>query len=459
MKRLLFLCLLLISLHTCALAETLMVDPSGHGAYASLTAALGVARDGDTIVLAGGVYDDTREVFPIVVDKAITLRAKEGESPVIASPVQVAAMQITAPGTQVEGLAISFLRSGIWVLADNVHVTSCSLTLADEEWRTSSCGMWVGGAKRMMLKDSSFTGCGIALAGPPISESSSDLPVLTGLFEVGEDIEFFATHTISGNLVNGKPLQYIVGQCDTAFSEEAGQLIAVNCENIVISKQNVSRASIGVEVAYCKDVVIDQTIADDSGIFGIYVAKTDRSVVKDSRASHCTHGVDMRATTHSIVSLCQTSGCGQGVFLSWAQNCLVEQCEIGDNCTGFFSAGGNNNHMNACRVEGNQLGLYVQKEPLFLLTGSTLTANWGCGARVTHCSFVCANNVFEKNWVASMALECEQATYLGNVFKDNQNRALYIKDSRAIKLLNNTYTSADAQRNEFVASEEPMNWD
>ena len=162
-----------------ASAETLLVDPSGGaGAYDSVTAALAAARDGDTVLLAGGVYDETRERFPIMIDQSVALVAAEGETPVIRSPKLMAAMKITAAGASVSGLTFEFLRSGLWVLADDVAVADCAFTLADEIWRTSSCGMWVGGAKRMTLTDSAFSGCGIALAGPPIGESSKGLPVL-----------------------------------------------------------------------------------------------------------------------------------------------------------------------------------------------------------------------------------------------------------------------------------------
>ena len=454
-------CGLLIALVCLALAfganaETLYVDQSGaEGAHDSLSAALHAARDGDTIVLAGGVYDETREQFPILIEKSVALLAAEGEMPIIRSPKLVAAMKVSASGASVSGVTFEFLRSALWVLADDVTVNGCAFTLADEIWRTSSCGMWVGGAKRMTLTDCAFTGCGVALAGPPISESSKGLPVLTGMFEVGEDREFFTTHTITGNTVNGKPLLYLLGQTGEAPGD-CGQLIAVECNDMTIRNIDTSRASIGIELAYCENVEMKSATSDQCGIFGIYVAKSERCAVRNSRANGCAHGIDLRAVHDCVVSDCVANENGQGVFFSFAWNSLVRNSQMIGNGTGFFSACGDDNHMDACRVEGNEIGLYVQHEPLFLLTDSEIAKNTACGARIWDGGFVCEDNDFEGNWVASMALTCDPVTYIGNDFEGNQNRALYVRESRNIKLIANEYAPADAALLEFIDSDEAL---
>ena len=166
MKRLLHLCVLCLCFICYACADEYWVDPRGMGDYTSITEALSAAMDGDTLILAGDTYDSTRETFPILVEKAVTLCAKVGETPIIASPRLVPALELNADGIQVSGLQIDFLRSGMWVQGNDVTVQNCAFTLAGEEWRTSSCGMWVAGAKRLTLQDYAFSGCGVAMAGP-----------------------------------------------------------------------------------------------------------------------------------------------------------------------------------------------------------------------------------------------------------------------------------------------------
>ena len=73
MKRLLMVCLMALCLYTLAHAAEYTVDPAGAGDFTSLTAALAIAQDGDRLILSGGVYDDSIESFPILVEKRVEI--------------------------------------------------------------------------------------------------------------------------------------------------------------------------------------------------------------------------------------------------------------------------------------------------------------------------------------------------------------------------------------------------
>lgn len=445
MKRLLLMCLVLLCCWSIALADEYLVDPAGTGDFASLTEALSTVQDGDVLVLAGGTYDESRETFPILVEKCVTIRARAGETPIIASPRLVAAMELNADGIHVSGLQMDFLRSAIWVQGNDVTVENCTFTLASEEWRTSSCGMWIGGAKWLTLTNCAFNGCGVALAGPPVTDASRGLPVLTGMFEVGEDIEYFTTHTVKDCTVNGRPLAYVVDLDNAVYSEPCGQLIAVDCDGATFTGLDCSRASMGIEVVYCQNTLVENCIADDAGIFGIYVAKSEDCILRACRADRGAHGIDVRAVHRCIVADCSAAGGGQGMFFSMVWDSLLTNCDIIENGTGFYAAAGDRNHMDNCRIVGNQLGIYIQKEPNFTVTGCTFRANWNTGARSTQApGFALIGCTFEENWVAAMSNYSDGVFYQGNNFNTNQNCSLYMKGNTLVRLLDNHFTEEDA---------------
>ena len=167
-----------------------------------LTDALILCADGDVITLSTGTYTPEHEEFPLTITKTVTLRPAEGAEPVIDAPPFQAAFRVEADGVRLEGLEIRFRRTGIYALGNDMTLENCRIALAEPAWRTSSCGVWCGGIYRMTVRDCAFTGCGISLAGPPLSESSKGKPVLTGLFEVGEDIQYFTSHVIENCTVN-----------------------------------------------------------------------------------------------------------------------------------------------------------------------------------------------------------------------------------------------------------------
>lgn len=459
MKRLLLICLMLLCCCGMASAAEYLVDPAGSGDYTSLTEALTVAQDGDTLILAGGTYDSNLETFPILVEKSVTILAREGETPVFASPRLVPAMDLNADGIRVSGLQIDFLRSGMWVQGDHVVVENCAFALADEEWRTSSCGMWVAGAKGVTLQDCTFSGCGVAMAGPPTTDASRGLPVLTGMFEVGEDIEYFTTHTISNCMVNGKPLAYVVDLDNAVYSEDCGQLIAVGCDGTTFTGLECNRASMGIELLYCTNCLVENSTGDDAGIFGIYVAKSNDCTLRACRADRGAHGIDLRAAYRCVVDSCSSAGGGQGMFFSFVFNSLLVNCDIVENGTGFFAASGDNNHMDNCRMVGNQLGILIQKEPNFTVTACTFRANWNTGARSTQApGFSLIECTFEDNWVASMSNYSDDVFYCRNSYAASQSCSMYMKGNTNVRMLDNRFTEADAALVEVIDCPESLIW-
>ena len=73
MKKKLWLLALLLIFPLAACGEVYSVSPQGM----SMTQALALCRDGDVLELGGGIYDEGLEGFPIVIDKAVVLRASE----------------------------------------------------------------------------------------------------------------------------------------------------------------------------------------------------------------------------------------------------------------------------------------------------------------------------------------------------------------------------------------------
>jgi nitrous oxidase accessory protein NosD len=57
---------------------TIVVDPEGNGDFTTITEAVAVATDGDTVLLKSGTYDES-----IVVTKAVTIRGEDPETAVI----------------------------------------------------------------------------------------------------------------------------------------------------------------------------------------------------------------------------------------------------------------------------------------------------------------------------------------------------------------------------------------
>ncbi len=417
-----------------AAAQVYTVSPDG----ATLSETLALVRSGDEIVLADGVYQQPRESFPLTVRAGVTLRAAEGAHPIIDAPAFLPAFRVEADHVTFRGLDIRFRRTGLYALGDDMVVDHCAITLADPAWRTSSCGVWMGGIYRASFLDCAFTDCGVAMAGPPLSETSHLVPVLTGLFEVGEDVEYFTTHAFENCTVNNKPLFYAANQESVTVPEGAGLILAANCGEVLVRGADVSRASMGMEIAYCDHVRVENSRADECGVFGIYLAKVQRGEVVDCSTTGTNHGVDIRASRNITLERCRADVCDQGLFFSHVDNGLMLDCRVTGTGQGYFYAGGNHCQMIGCEAIDCENGFNIQKENDMLITRCTLRGNTICAARLDGSPTIFANNVLEDNWVAIMAYGDVPVTLADNTICNSAACALYLRDLAYSRICGNT---------------------
>lgn len=448
MKRV-FGVLLLTMLCLCggAFADEILLNPTGGP---TLTEALAAAQDGDVILLAPGVYAEPRETFPLVVDKAVTIRGEDGAT--LQGPAFKSTMNITASDVTVEHVRFEFLRWGMQILGDRAAILNCDFHLADDTHRVSSCGIWMAGVYDCAVKDCRFAGCGLSVAGPPLSERSQGMPVLTGLFEVGDDVRYFTSQTVVNNTINGRPMYYLIDQPGVTVPKDAGGLIAVRCDDLVIDGLDVSDSSMGLQVMHSRNVTVRDTRADRCGVFGIYLGYVDGGLVQRCTVRNANHAIDMRSVNSLYVTDCVTDDCEQGIFYSFGFDCVTDRCTITRCGNGYFAACGEHAQITRCYVAENENGIYLQGEYNTYFSDNEITGNTVTGVRMLRSGGQCVRNRIHDNWVGVMINSTGHATLWENTFVDNASAQLYIKDFAGGKIMENTFAGESKAQLE-IASE------
>lgn len=124
--------------------------------FESIGAAVAAAKDGNVVMVHGGVYRER-----VVVNKAISLIAAEGEEPIIDGGWNgqetgsfAAQLAVTGAGAMVGGLTVRNCPGrGVLVNADNVRVTNCRID------RTYQGAMRVGDANGPQIRGVTVEGC------------------------------------------------------------------------------------------------------------------------------------------------------------------------------------------------------------------------------------------------------------------------------------------------------------
>ncbi len=439
MRKSLFYSLLICVIFFCAsvgvFGREIFVGPNRE--FSSLAEAIHGAGVGDIIHLATGVYQEPSESYPIEINVPLTITGEAGT--VLKGVPFKSILNINSPDVTIENVAFHILRWGIVNTGDRLSLKNCHFLLADSSYRVSSNGVWLAGVTDCNISGCEFEGCGICIAGPPLSPSSQGLPVLTGLFEVGEDIDFFTTHTIENNTINGKPFYYYVNKPKLKVPRDAGGLIAVGCDNIIIQGIDVSDNSMGIQLVYSDDAHIMDLTADRCGIFGVYVAKSKRSILRNVRCVESNHGVDLRAVQNAYVTDCETYRCEQGIFLSVVTDSIVDNCKVVDGGSGYFVAAGAQNQISRCLARGNGNGIYIQNEEDMLIADNIISKNTVAGIRFLRSGGQIINNEFLDNWVGALIAETGPFTLYNNKFNDTACTALYLRDIKSGKISHNSF--------------------
>ena len=437
MKKFLFLAtLLLLLLVGAACAEEYTVGEGGD--YATLTQALSEATDGDTLRLLPGPHLEEEGNYPIVIGRSVAIIGEEGAT-LTGVPFQ-SILEITAKDVRIENVRFDLLRYGIKNLADGLTVDGCEFVLADETYRVSSCGIWLAGAYNCTVTNCSFTGCGMCVAGPPLSERSSSMPVLTGLFEVGEDTALFTSHTIEGNTINGRPYYVYFNESDVAVPADAGGALIACCDGVLCEGLDLSESSMGIQIVHSSDVILRDCVADRCGVFGIYLAYIDGGRLENISCHESNHAIDLRDVQSLVVTGCETLDSEQGIFLSWAFDTIVEKCTVTNCGFGFFAAVGEGNVVTDCVFTGNETGVYLQNERDALVWDNDITGSGAAAIRVLKSPCHLLDNRIHDNWVGVLAAETAPLTMLGNTLDGNVSAAVYMRAITRGVIAGNTFT-------------------
>jgi len=123
------------------------------------------------------------------------------------------------------------------------------------------------------------------------------LSILDNTF-VNSGISFYMTDQISsnsimmtGNIINGKPIGYLYGAHDRIYDVSAfGQGILVNCVNVTVYNANIVGTTIGIQLLFSQNCVVDSATVSDNYI-GILIYESSYCKVTNSIIDSNVNGI------------------------------------------------------------------------------------------------------------------------------------------------------------------------
>ena len=311
------------------------------------------ASTGDTIYIPSGTYYEN-----IVIDKSISLIGEDKDTTVIEGDWESEyVVEISADGVNISGFTIQYWDEeyycgikldscsntisgniilnngwGIYLYDSNNNTVmgntisnnevgvyleySNSNTITDNNISNNKYGMELWKTDNSMIRNNDFSN---NKYGIDLEESSSNTITDNTISNNGEGILLYSSNNnnilgnsffndglfvfdsydnnVENNMVNGKPLVYLEDESDKVIDYEVGQVILVNCDNIIAENLNLSNTDYGIELW-----------------------KTDNSMIRNNDFSNNKKGIYLRSSNSNNITGNNISNNKRGIYFRWYSN-------------------------------------------------------------------------------------------------------------------------------------------
>ena len=184
------------------------------------------------------------------------------------------------------------------------------------------------------------------------------------------------------NSVNGKPVYYWRNVTGGVVPYDAGEVILVNCTNIIVENLDVSNGSVGIEMSFSSGIQIQENRISSNDWSGIYMYASNGNVITNNTFS---------------------SGRGYGTFIYLSDDNAITHNSFSANRVGLCVNYSSNNTIEGNLLPENRFGLFF---------------HWSQGNTVVN------NTVISSIWVGLAFFFSDVNMVYHNNFVDNARQAM-----------------------------------
>ena len=189
--------------------------------------------------------------------------------------------------------------------------------------------------------------------------SSNNIISYNTFFNDGLFVQFSYGNVVVNNLVNNKPLIYLEDVSDYAVGD-AGQVILVNCNNILVKNLNLSYTSVGVELWQTNNTAISGNNIANNGI-GILIHHSSNNIISyNNVTANSRYGIWLCSSANNSISGNNiTANNNRGIDIRGCSNSSIVSNNIANNGEGIYLEGSSNNSIFGNDIVNNYYGVVV----------------------------------------------------------------------------------------------------
>ena len=308
---------------------------------------------------------------------------------------------------------------GIWL-------SDCSYNnLTGNDIADNVQGIWLSSSSSNTVTENNIaesSKIGLELSGGSLNNTITNNTFVKDGLHISESYQ----NIIDDNSVNGKPLVYLNGVADQMIGN-AGQVILVNCSDILVEGLELSNTTIGVELWMTSNSVIAGNSMVSNTIGSVWILDSSNNTVSGNNvtANSIGHCVLLSSSSNNTVTGNNiTANGGIGILVSGSSNNNITMNNIRENSGAGIDLGSSstNNYITENDVISNNDGILVSSNNNSIIMNN-FTDNFAHGIELY---FSASGNVVTRNNI----------TY--------NNKGIFIASSD-----NNTFTENKVEDNGF----------
>jgi parallel beta-helix repeat protein len=355
--------------------KIIYVDDDGCADYESIQDAINISNAGDTIYVYNGTYYEN-----IVIEKSILLTGENKENTIIDGDKKGAVIISKKQGIEICGFTLRNAEGKWGNYCAGVKLTASNNIIHDNIISHNMFGIHGWNVTNTTIYNNIFIDDGINFGHWLVKPALADF-----------------IHNITNNTVNGKPLYYFKNQNNFTVPNDAGQIIAANCTNMIIKDVNITKTDFPIIFGFCSECFIENSkIIDNGG--ELWLAHCKDCTIQNNNISKCAVGVCLQHESHdnivryNFVSNCVP--CGISIEIDSYNNTIYENM-ITLNKKGVWIHNSYNNNISRNTISRNSKGGILLS---FSNQNKIIENNIIKNKKPVACFVNSNNNVWDKNY-------------------------------------------------------------
>jgi len=223
-------------------------------------------------------------------------------------------IQINNSGyAEIKHTNISYGSFGLWFLESSNNNVSANNILNNEQ------GIYLQQSSNITMINNNFVNDGIIIK--------------------GDGPNHFNSHIIpKNNIVNGNPVYYYKNCTNISIDGIlVGELILVNCTNVVVRNLKINNTDVGIEVTFSNNILVTMNNITSNNDDGIYIYASSNNNITNNKVSNNNIGVHLHSSANNnIINNKILSNNDYGIYFYDANFCNIINNNISFNYNGFY---------------------------------------------------------------------------------------------------------------------------